>query len=131
MILNGGYILGFNRISLKPKHNIALEMNLFQTKRECWFYLEWGYADGSSLILCNLENWCILKEKLKPLSAKPTKRSNTLKQFVGNSRRIVWVFDHFVGLVLKGLTTDNYWIIIGMIDNYQMLTWILRYQGIF
>ena len=32
------------------------------------------------------------------LSANPTKWSNTLKQFVGNS-----IFDHFVGMGLKGL----------------------------
>ena len=38
-----------------------------------------------------------------PLSSNPTKWSNTLKEFVGKSRRIVWVFDHFVNLVLKGL----------------------------
>ena len=38
------------------------------------------------------------------LSVNPTKWSNTLKQFVGNSRRIVLsVFDHFEGLALKGL----------------------------
>ena len=33
-----------------------------------------------------------------PLSANPTKWSNTLKQFVGK-----FEFDHFVGLALKGL----------------------------
>ena len=38
-----------------------------------------------------------------PLSADPTKSSNTLKQFVGNGRQNVWVFDRFVGLTLKGL----------------------------
>ena len=37
-----------------------------------------------------------------PLSANPTKWSNTLKQFVGFSRRIILsVFDHFVGFHLK------------------------------
>ena len=35
-----------------------------------------------------------------PLSANRTKWSNTLKQFVGS----VSVFDHFVGLALKGLS---------------------------
>ena len=30
--------------------------------------------------------------ELNALSAKPTKWPNTLKQFVGNSRRIVWVY---------------------------------------
>ena len=38
---------------------------------------------------------------VNPLSANPTEWSNTLKQFVGKSR----VFDHFVGLALKGLNT--------------------------
>ena len=35
---------------------------------------------------------CSLKKiEVKPLSADPVKWSNTLKQFVSNSRRIVWV----------------------------------------
>ena len=36
-----------------------------------------------------------------PLSANPTKWSNTLKQFV------LSVFDYFVGLALKGLITAH------------------------
>ena len=41
---------------------------------------------------------------LKPLSANPTKWSDTLKQFVGNLlTNCLSVFDHFVGLALKGL----------------------------
>ena len=38
---------------------------------------------------------------INPLSANLTKWSNTLKQFVGK----LSVFDHFVGLALKGLTS--------------------------
>ena len=39
---------------------------------------------------------------LNPLSTKPTKWSNTLKQFVGNSRQVfLRVFDHSVGLLLS------------------------------
>ena len=39
-----------------------------------------------------------------PLSANPTKWSNTLKQSVGNlPTNCLSVFDHFVGLALKGL----------------------------
>ena len=39
-----------------------------------------------------------------PLSAKSTKWSNTLKQFVGKlPTNCLSVFDHFVGLALKGL----------------------------
>ena len=39
------------------------------------------------------------------LDTNPTKWSNTLKQFVGKSRQIVWeMFDHFVGLAPKVLS---------------------------
>ena len=45
------------------------------------------------------------KIRIKPLSAKITKWSNTLKQFVGNlPTNCLSVFDHFVGLVLEGLS---------------------------
>ena len=41
---------------------------------------------------------------LNPLSANPTKWSNKLKQFVGKLQmNCLTVFDHFVGLALKGL----------------------------
>ena len=41
---------------------------------------------------------------INPLSANPTKWSNTLKQFVGKlPMNCLRVFDHFVGLALKGL----------------------------
>ena len=40
---------------------------------------------------------------IKPLSAKVTKWSNTLKQFVGMPTNCLSVFDHFVGLALEGL----------------------------
>ena len=41
---------------------------------------------------------------VNPLSANPTKWSNTLTQFVGNlPTKCLSVFDHFVGLALKGL----------------------------
>ena len=43
---------------------------------------------------------------INPLSANFTKWSNTLKQFVGNlPTNCLSVFDHFVGLVFKGLKT--------------------------
>ena len=41
---------------------------------------------------------------ISPLSANPTKWPNTLKQLVGNlAKNFLSVFDHFVGLALKGL----------------------------
>ena len=44
------------------------------------------------------------QQMFNPLSANPTKWSNTLKQFIGNlPTNCLSVFGHFVGLVLKGL----------------------------
>ena len=46
--------------------------------------------------------------QINPLSANPTKWSNTLKQFVGNlPTNCLRVFDQFVGLPLKGLKFRN------------------------
>ena len=67
------------------------------------------FSPGSSpahgvLEICNSENlWQSSGDN--PLSACPTtKWSNTLKQFVGKKLiNCLSVFDHFVGLVLKGL----------------------------
>ena len=43
-----------------------------------------------------------------PLSANPTKWSNTLKQFVGNlPTNCLSVFNHFVKSALKGLRVIN------------------------
>ena len=47
----------------------------------------------------------VVSESLNPLSANPTRWSNTLKQFVGKlPTNCLSVFDHFVGLALKGLS---------------------------
>ena len=54
---------------------------------------------------------------IKPLSANPTKRSNTLKQFVVNfPTNCLSVFDHFMGLALKGLKIRMAWhVIVGCV----------------
>ena len=44
----------------------------------------------------------LLSQNYNPLSANPTKWSNTLKQFIGNGGQIFGVFDHFMGLAYKG-----------------------------
>ena len=44
---------------------------------------------------------------VNPLGANPTKWSSTLKQFVGNwPTNCLSVFDHFVKLALKGLSSN-------------------------
>ena len=44
---------------------------------------------------------------INPFSANFTKWSNTLKQFVNLPTNCLSVFDHFVGLVLKGLASKK------------------------
>ena len=45
---------------------------------------------------------------VNPLSANPTKWSNTLKNFVGNlPTNCLNVFDHLVGLAFKGIKTKE------------------------
>ena len=62
----------------------------FFTELFRWFLLKWV-----KFIYISSEIW---------LSANPTKWSNTLKQFVGKlPTNCLSVFDHFVGLALKGL----------------------------
>ena len=47
-------------------------------------------------------------KSLNPVSTKPTKWLSTLKQFVSNkSTNCLSAFDHFVWLVLKGLSTKD------------------------
>ena len=45
-------------------------------------------------------------KSINPLTPNPTKWLNTIKQFAGKNRQIVWV-NHFVGLVLKRLKIIN------------------------
>ena len=58
---------------------------------------------------------------LNPLSANPTKWSNTLKQFVGNlPTNCLSAFDHFVGLVLKGFM--RYHVFMKKSKKFELLT---------
>ena len=53
-----------------------------------------------------------------PSNANPIKWSNTLKQFVGNlPTNCLSVFDHFVGLTLKGLSSGRNDIVLEKINN--------------
>ena len=49
-----------------------------------------------------------MQDLINPLSANITKWSNTLKQFVGKlATNCLSVFDHFVGLALKGVIVQS------------------------
>ena len=65
-------------------------------------------SECSKFIFIFYENrWWFIEdiEYFNPLSANPTKWPNTLKQFVGNlPTNCLSAFDHFLKLVLKGLT---------------------------
>ena len=57
-----------------------------------FFFFFWKFLQNS------------LRPSFNPLSANPTKWSNTLKQFIGNlPMNCLSVFDHFVKLALKGI----------------------------
>ena len=52
----------------------------------------------------------LLENYLSPLSANPTKWSNTFKQFFGKlPTNCLSVFDHFVKLAVKGLKLISRW----------------------
>ena len=58
---------------------------------------------------------------LNPLSVNPTKWSNTLKQFVSNlPANYLSVFDHLVGLVLKGLISNVYLLLTALMQISRM-----------
>ena len=63
--------------------------------------------DRRFLLYCSLKDLESSEKHPNPLSAKFIKWSNTLKQFVGKlPMNCLSVFDHFVGLALKGLKTN-------------------------
>ena len=67
--------------------------------------------------------------KLNPLSANFTKWSNTLKQFVGKLQMNCFtVFDHFVGLALKGLSID---LLFSYSDKPAVLVFVLSILQMF
>ena len=81
------------RLSRKCKAKEALS-NLINHFTKIWLSIPFSL----------LQLHCKLNGFLNPFSANFTKWSNTLKQFVGNLlTNCLSVFDHFVGLVLKGL----------------------------
>ena len=88
--------------------NISLSkiyfLGQFVTRKGFWssfFVLVW-FVPSQKTSLCTRNVFSSKKQKLLwliesfwfsfiPLSANPTRRPNTLKQFVGNSQRIIWV----------------------------------------
>ena len=100
------------------------ELGLFYWKKEksnIGIRMQKRYFQNLMIIIrnyCNKINWMFdaknfqqIRQKTKnqtvninPLNANITKWSNTLKQFVGKlPKNCFSVFDHFVGLALKGL----------------------------
>ena len=87
----------------------VIMMYSWQTRNMIWYWyvvdhlgFEYRscYWDG---IIFGLK-WICRIRNVNPLIITPAKWSNTLKQFVGNlPANCLSVFDHFVGLALKGL----------------------------
>ena len=77
---------------------------------------------GSGTPACKSVN--NLQFPLNPLSANPTKWSNTLKQFVGKfPTNCLSVFEHFVKLALKGL---NLWKVILHDHSFRRSDWFSK-----
>ena len=91
-----------------PFHGTIINYLAIQLWLNCQqLLLRCSETGGKTLQIYNrLKRIAIFEPKFlfNPLSANPTKWSNTLKQFVGILRTsCLSVFDHFVKLALKGL----------------------------
>ena len=90
---------------------ISLFKSLNLSLQKSWFYLlQWKpFKIYEKCFFFILKALFVLKI-FNPLSANFTKWSNTLKQFVGKlPKNCLSVFDHFVGLALKGLKVCLSW----------------------
>ena len=73
--------------------------------RSCKFISKANRLTGFCMVWVYILNTLLAIFVFNPLSAKFMKWSNTLKQFVDKLlTNCLSVFDHFVGLALKGLT---------------------------
>ena len=93
MIMN---VLKSNFSQVKPKEIIYRNLKNFDLK---------SFKNDIRTKIQSVDNYdAFEKEFLNPFSSNPTKRSNTLKQFVGKlPTNCLSVFGHFVKLALKGL----------------------------
>ena len=90
----------YSRFVLNTGHYLFFSQNnIFSWFQPCIFAKDVCNCDTNQTYLRR----CI-KCIFNPLSANPTKWSNTLKHFIGNfPTNCLSVFDHFVKLALKGL----------------------------
>ena len=86
--------------------------NILNTAIEMWIKI-WLVLRGFfkfeyiQVCFCHFSTLCI--KRVNPLSANPTKWSNTFKQFIGKlPTNCLNVFDHFVRLTLKGLRNKTF-----------------------
>ena len=91
--------------SQKKHPKIYIKIQKLKDIKMGFFFYNWFNGLRQRLILDIAKNlwWSTFVKIVNPLSANPTKWSNTLnKQFVGNlPTNFLSVFDHFVGLALK------------------------------
>ena len=81
--------------------------------RRAWYRSNFFLERHNIWNLLSSLNWVSVMSSSKtvfnPLSVNPTKWSNTFKQFVGKlTTDCLSVFDHFVGLALKGISISSY-----------------------
>ena len=91
-------------------HNFAVGWRTFPWSRKCLLViLKQIEIINGPVKTKSCVSWKMFEMESNPLNAKPTKWPNILKQFVGNlATNFLNVFDHFVGLVFKGLIFQNW-----------------------
>ena len=80
----------------------------------CGRYKQWDMKHGT------WNSLKVINKHIYPLSANPTKWSNTLKQFVGKLlTNCLSMFDYFVGLALKGLKAPTFVMLSNSIHGWN------------
>ena len=96
--------------------SIMQAITYFKLKRRHCVFIQ--HTKPSFSIFCY--HSCSSRLHINPLSANPTKWSNTLKQLVGNlPANCLSVFDHFVGLALKVLKYFCFWSRVPSLEPFQ------------
>ena len=105
---SGVYIVDFDQVNSgwgRGPHQYLDALQMRSSRMKFWqIAMRHGNKIGSKFSRCigPLDRW--MYSLLNPLSANPTKWSNTLKQFIGKlPTNCLSVFDHFLGLALEGL----------------------------
>ena len=105
--------------SRSPSKLWQKNLNFFHFLISLFYLIQLMYSENKKVCSKYEFNNTVQNTVVNPLSASPTKWSNTLKQFVGNlPTNCLSVFDHFVILALKGLKPLFHFIAVAFTSVY-------------